>query len=203
MSWRASGYVKELAQCPDGAPLGRGQKLLALILADYHNTAHCRAWPSIPTLVQEALCSRATVIRDLNHLEAHGLIRQIHPERQGRGQRCEYIFVELDEGKGFHGDTLSSNKRVSEGSHGEQKRVSEGAHPEQRNKEELRTKSNEEENHHACGELKIWKRGRHQEGRNGTHRGAREPDFIPPLERKRRELGPKPEPPLIAQEVAG
>jgi hypothetical protein len=97
MSWQAAAFVKQLARCPDGAPMSRGQKLLALILADYHNTHRNAAWPSVPTLAQEALSSHAQAKRDLSYLEEHGLIRKLRPEKMGRGWVCAYEFPALDE----------------------------------------------------------------------------------------------------------
>jgi len=168
MSWEATAYVKKLDRCPDGAPLAVGQKLLLFVLADYHNTAHRRAWPSLLTLAQEALCSRGTVRRHLEALEHHGVIRQIHPPNQGAGHRCEYIFVELDGEKGGDDDgplpakkgvkhePLSACKRGPEGIHFERKRGSEGVHLDARNKERTGTKNQQEQNHHACGALSSW-----------------------------------------------
>jgi hypothetical protein len=107
MSWVASAFVKGLARCPDGAPMSRGQKLLALILADYHNTHRNAAWPSVPTLAEEALTSHAQAKRDLGYLEEHGLIRKVRPEKMGRGWVCAYEFPVFDE-KVAHGELLFS-----------------------------------------------------------------------------------------------
>ena len=127
MSWEATAYVKELRACPDSAPLSRGQKLLAFILADYHNTDNRRAWPSVPTLATESLTSLSQVKRDLAYLQQHFLIRKIHPEKMGRGWVCGYEFVELDAAKkGVH---HHEPFLVAE-------RGSKGVHFEQRNKEE-------------------------------------------------------------------
>jgi hypothetical protein len=107
MSWIASAFVKGLARCPDGAPMSRGQKLLALILADYHNTHRNAAWPSVPTLAEEALTSHAQAKRDLGYLEEHGLIRKLRPEKMGRGWVCAYEFPALNE-KGAHSEPFFS-----------------------------------------------------------------------------------------------
>jgi hypothetical protein len=97
VSWQAAAFVKELVRCPDGAPMSRGQKLLALILADYHNSYRNSAWPSVPTLAEEALTSHAQAKRDLVYLEEHGLIRKVRPEKMGRGWICAYEFPALNE----------------------------------------------------------------------------------------------------------
>jgi len=115
MSWEATAYVKSLSICPDGAPMNRGQKLLALILADYHNTHRRAAWPSIPTLAGEALTSHAQAKRDLAYLEAHSLIRKVRPEKMGRGWVCAYEFVALDGSE----DLQRSKSEPKKGAHHE------------------------------------------------------------------------------------
>ncbi len=146
MSWEATAYVKGLRCCADGAPLSKGQKLLLMVLADYHNPAWHAAWPAVPRLAEEALSSLAQVGRDLAYVELHGVIKRVRPERQGRGQTTTYQFLALDVGKGAHGEHLSrSQERCSEGAHGASERCSEGTHGEQRNKEELGTIKNEEQ----------------------------------------------------------
>ena len=115
MSWQATSYVKALQRCPDGAPMSRGQKLLALVLADYHNTHRNEAWPSIPRLANEALSSLSQAKRDLTYLEEHSLIRKVPPKKSGRGFGCSYEFVALDSVEGVHGEPISGEKRGSEG----------------------------------------------------------------------------------------
>lgn len=96
MSWEATAYVKDLQACPDGSPLNRGQKLLAFVLADYHNSKYRTAWPSVPTLARESLTSLAQAKRDLSYLEEHFLIRKVRPKKTGRGWVCAYQFMEID-----------------------------------------------------------------------------------------------------------
>jgi hypothetical protein len=115
MSWQATSYVKALQRCPDGAPMTRGQKLLALVLADYHNSHSCEAWPSIPRLAKEALSSLSQAKRDLAYLEEHNLIRRVLPKKSGRGFGCSYQFIALDSAEGVHGEPVSGEKRGSEG----------------------------------------------------------------------------------------
>jgi hypothetical protein len=114
MSWQASAYVKNLEACADGARMSRGQKLLALILADYHNTTHRAAWPSIPTLAREALTSHAQTKRDLDYLEEHGIIRKVRPEKMGRGWVCAYEFLALDAARELAPARSESKKRVQD-----------------------------------------------------------------------------------------
>ena len=179
MSWEATAYVKSLDACPDGAPLSRGQKLLLFVLADYHNTAHRAAWPSVPTLAGESLTSLAQVKRDLAYAEEHLVIERRHPEKMGRGWTVAYAFLKLDDPdrlqkllKGAHGEPLfcpeergskgahGEQERGLKGAHGEQERGSKGAHGEQRNKEELRTlepmNPTATKNSTACAALKTW-----------------------------------------------
>ena len=155
MSWKATAYIKDVNACPDGAPMNRGQKLLALILADYHNTDHKAAWPSIPTLAANALTSHSQAKRDLAYLEEHRLIRKVRPERMGRGWVCAYEFPALDAPsesvKGVHyGPLFCARKRGPEGVHPETESSPEGvqkgftASSAIRKNEELKQKQNEE-----------------------------------------------------------
>jgi hypothetical protein len=115
MSWQATSYVKALQRCPDGALMSRGQKLLALVLADYHNTHSREAWPSIPRLASEALSSLSQAKRDLAYLEEHNLIRKVLPKKSGRGFGCSYQFIALDSAEGVHDEPVSGKKSGSEG----------------------------------------------------------------------------------------
>ena len=87
MSWQATAYVSELTRCPNGEPLTRSEKLLALLLANRHNPDFDIAWPSIPRLAEEALLSERRT-RDLVHsLERKGVITI---ERRWKGpQQCD------------------------------------------------------------------------------------------------------------------
>lgn len=159
MSWEATAYVKGLKRCPDGAELGRGQKLLLFVLADCHNPHKRVAWPSVPSMAEDALTSLPQVKRDLVYLEEHCVLRKIHPEKPGRGHFCSYVFLAIDEpeelkrrlervAKGVHHEPFSDRKGVqgsspfcpaergSKGVHPEQEKGSEGVHGAQRNKEE-------------------------------------------------------------------
>lgn len=97
MSWQATAYVKELCVCPDGASLSRGQKLLLFVLADYHNTAHKVAWPSVPRLAEESMASLTQIKRDLSYLEEHCVIARKRPEKYGAGRITGYSFLALDD----------------------------------------------------------------------------------------------------------
>jgi hypothetical protein len=96
LSVKAMGYAKELTVCPDGAELTAPLKLLVMILADCHNADREAAFPALPKLASFRLASIAQVKRDLNYLEDHCLIRQVHPKVSGRGHGCKYVFMELD-----------------------------------------------------------------------------------------------------------
>jgi hypothetical protein len=118
MSWQATAHIKELMRCPDGAPMSRGQKLLALILADYHNTHYKAAFPSVLTLAKEAFASHAQTKRDLAYLEEHGVIQKVRPEKMGRGWVCAYQFPLLDSQKGAHNEPFfSAQESRSKGAH--------------------------------------------------------------------------------------
>lgn len=96
MSWQATAWVKDLHNCPDGAHLSRGQKLLLFVLADYHNTALRQAWPSVVTLAGDADASLSQVKRDLNYLEEHLVLERCRPAKLGRGYLTAYRFLALD-----------------------------------------------------------------------------------------------------------
>jgi hypothetical protein len=171
MSWQASGYVKGLKRCPDGARLSSGQKLLALILADYHNPARRAAWPSIARLAEEALTSQSQIKRELNYLEEHLVIRRLRPEKMGRGWNCEYQFLELDakedlkallanRSKGVHAGPLFCHEESSP----------EAAQKEPRSSPEAAQKGPRESN-------AIRKSKEHEQETKNGEQGAPEPTF--------------------------
>jgi hypothetical protein len=86
MSWKASAIIKELDDCPDGAPISRGQKLFLSLLAEYHHTTLKLAWPSMGRLAHEAKCSVDQIRRDLNYLELHLAAARVYPEVERRVQ---------------------------------------------------------------------------------------------------------------------
>lgn len=144
MSWEASGFIKKQLACADGAQMSRGQKLLLLVLADYHDTKRKLAYPSVKTLAEECLSSLAQTKRDLAYLEEHLSILRSR-DGSGRGSNYTYKFVGLDlsidearrvlalRSEGVHGEPLfSAAERGSHGAHkgftGAQERGSEGVH---------------------------------------------------------------------------
>jgi hypothetical protein len=94
----ASGYAKALLVCPNGERLTPAEKLLLMVLADYHNTETKTSYPSVPLLAVESLVDERKARRLLQSLSEKGVINIIHPERQGRGARSEYEFVGLEKG---------------------------------------------------------------------------------------------------------
>jgi hypothetical protein len=74
MSWQATAYVSGLITCPNGEPITRSEKFLALLLANRHNPDHDTAWPSIALLAKEALMNDRTIQRLLKSLERKGVI---------------------------------------------------------------------------------------------------------------------------------
>jgi hypothetical protein len=118
VSWRASAYIKELQQCPNGESISRGEKLVGLILADSHqDKVGAYTYPSVQTMAADARMDERTCRRTLSSLERKGVIVRLRAEHQGRGQVTFYRFPELDEtaaktnektkGKGGHSDPLS------------------------------------------------------------------------------------------------
>lgn len=133
MSFKALNYVMDLDVCEDGADLTAGQKMILFCLAHCHNPEHGHAWPSLPYIAQKSKISEQQARRNIHYLEAHGVLRVVKPERQGRGQVTKYFFPVIDDAgandgeKGSHNVTLfSDKKRVSKGSHLDGERVSEG-----------------------------------------------------------------------------
>lgn len=110
MSWKATAYVKPLSAAPDGTPITRSEKLLMLILADYHNDEQRAAWPSGQTLARDALLSLRYVRKLVLSLKRKGLVctsrRLTH---EGDPDSTRYHFHALDCG-GDHegGSELSS-----------------------------------------------------------------------------------------------
>lgn len=185
MSWEASGFVKKMVACPDGAPLSRGQKLLLLVLADYHDSKKQCAWPSVRTLADDALTSLATAKRDLAYLEEHlAFTRGRAGEGRGEDKAYRYRFVGLDvtieaarklQKKSSEGAQdepfFSPDKKGSEGGHkgfnGNTEKGSERVHGGDCNKEEpisqkLKPVSNKQ--HAASGAMNVEKLGT-EEGR--------------------------------------
>jgi hypothetical protein len=172
MSWHATAWVKDLQQCPDGARLSRGQKLLLFVLADYHNTTVKQAWPSVHTIACESLLSMSQTRRDLLYLEEHFVIERCRPRVYGRGISTAYIFLALDAPerleqrlqKGVHGEPLfkgeppeqkgvqSSPQNNSKGCHLGPEKGSEGEQIDDAYIEERRTieqKQHAQKNKHA------------------------------------------------------
>ena len=58
-------------------------------LLHYHNAQHGHAWPSLVTLTVEVHCSRRSVLRAVDRLEAQGWFTVEH--RRGRGQSNRYV----------------------------------------------------------------------------------------------------------------
>lgn len=93
MSHEASAYVKKLTR----DKVTRRQKLLLMVLADYHNTARQAAYPSLKLLAEESLMDVRECRRVLNELEH--LIQRV--PGQGRGDFTEYRFLALDAKEGY------------------------------------------------------------------------------------------------------
>lgn len=94
MSWKASGYVKELR---DG--LSVTEKFVLLTLADYHRTDDKLAWPSVATLAADCLMTARGVQQILARLIENGFIVKTK-EGGGRGNVAGYQIVGVDVKKG-------------------------------------------------------------------------------------------------------
>src|ERR1039458_2891774 len=89
MSWKATGYVKELRE-----GLSVTDKFVLIILADYHNTDEKSTWPSITTLADDCLMTPRGVQQILARLENSGFI--VKKSGCGRGNVSGYQIVGID-----------------------------------------------------------------------------------------------------------
>lgn len=88
MSWEATAYVNSIR-----SGISRSEKLLLLVLANYHNKDKRAAWPSLKSLSEDGLISVRQASRLVNRLQAKGVLT-ITPEG-ARGLNI-YRFVGFD-----------------------------------------------------------------------------------------------------------
>lgn len=120
MSWKATAYVKSLKIAPDGSPLTRSEKLLMLILADYHNDELRGAWPSGQTLAKDALLSLRHVRTLLSNLKGKGILctsKRMSAEGDFDTTLYHFHALDCDENHGG-GSELSSLPVVKPVHHG-------------------------------------------------------------------------------------
>jgi hypothetical protein len=109
MSHQASGYVKALLR----DQITRREKLLLMVLADYHSTETRTAYPSIKTLARESLMDLREARRVLDDLEGRILERV---PGDGSGHLTAYRFIELDkEMRGYVSPSLRARKEGQKG----------------------------------------------------------------------------------------
>jgi hypothetical protein len=104
LSWKATAYVKTLGR----GQVSRSEKLLMFVLADYHNTETRDAWPSVPTLAEEALMSQRQVQYCLRSLENKRLLsvkrvidgtsRYSFPDIDGGAKSAPGVVQDLHQG---------------------------------------------------------------------------------------------------------
>lgn len=86
---------------PNGVKLTRTEKLVALVLADYHQIGDKHTFPSLVSLAGESLMDERMCRRTLASLEEKGVILRVKPDVQFRGVTTFYTFPEIDkEGSG-------------------------------------------------------------------------------------------------------
>jgi hypothetical protein len=120
MSWKATAYVKPLKTAPDGALFTRSEKLLLLILADYHNEEKGCAWPSAATLAKDTLMTTRHVRTLLGRVRQKGVLC-VSKRLSGEGDfdTNVYHFHEIDcEHSHEGGSELSSPPVVNSVHHG-------------------------------------------------------------------------------------
>ena len=77
MSWKATAWAKETR-----GHKGHGQKLMLMVLADYHNPELDQAWPSQAALSRDCEMPERTVRYELSKLEAAGFITVLRKGNQ-------------------------------------------------------------------------------------------------------------------------
>jgi hypothetical protein len=171
LSKRSEEYVNELTRCPDGFRINCAHKAILGVLSECHSPVKKTIWPSMEYIAEHSCVPIATAKRKMQELEDHLVIERIRPDRQGRGQFNEYVFLEIDaperlkeklkaanlgDGfetaeelpvKGAHSEPLngdaSEGERGSEGAQKGLRRGSEGAQNAIANKEEPGTGNRE------------------------------------------------------------
>jgi Helix-turn-helix domain len=92
MSWKATGFVKELKE-----GLSVTEKFVLLVLADYHRTDDKGAWPSLRTLASDCLMTERGVQQIIARLVEGEFLEKI--SGCGRGNVSGYRIIGID-GKG-------------------------------------------------------------------------------------------------------
>ena len=75
MSLHASAWAKAVTHSPEGEALTRSEKLVLMVISDYHNNESGYAWPSMPRLAREAIMSERHARTITQALEKKGLLR--------------------------------------------------------------------------------------------------------------------------------
>lgn len=91
MSWKATAYIKDLQQAPNGQKITCSEKLIMFVLADCYNEDYHQAWPSVQRLATASLMTERHARRILIALEGKGLIQIVR--RQGSGNTNIYRFL--------------------------------------------------------------------------------------------------------------
>ncbi len=86
MSWKATGYVKELRE-----GLSVTEKFVLLVLADHHRTDDKGAWPSLRTLASDCLMTERGVQQIIARLVEGEFLEKI--SGCGRGNVSGYRII--------------------------------------------------------------------------------------------------------------
>lgn len=159
MSWKASGYVKELRE-----GLSVTEKFVLLILAEYHRTDEKLAWPSVATLAADCLMTERGVQQILARLiEKEFIVRS--QTGGGRGHISGYRIVGVD-GKKDEQQTPNGHAGNTETPHSHSvKGERNPAQPTYRNKEEPVLEPVEPEDLPTSSDTPTKKQTLHQECR--------------------------------------
>jgi DNA-binding MarR family transcriptional regulator len=94
MSWEMAGRVKRILAGRNGEPISTTDKLLLLILADYHDPESGYAWPSVKILAEQCLSTERTIQTSLRHLEKCNLVKT----EMKAGKRSKYFLLPVEKG---------------------------------------------------------------------------------------------------------
>jgi hypothetical protein len=145
MSDQARNYVKALVN----SRLRPAEKNLLFFLADYHNTRHWSAWPSLQTLAEDTGLSLRYIRRLVHRCVELGFIS--YEPGLGRGNRGCFRFLELD--TPIIELKEDQNEGRNEGQKGDQKEGQRDGVIRNEPEPELEPRT---EDHHANGALKVW-----------------------------------------------
>lgn len=89
MSWKATAFVKDITR-----GISQTEKLVLMMLAEYHHTTSKASWPSVSTLAEDSLMTERGIYQVLARLQEKGFICRV--SGGGRGKFSQYKISGLD-----------------------------------------------------------------------------------------------------------